>query len=128
MKERMTTLIADDNSSVTVEFLPASGATGKLILNADQLLVVVKALGEVRAKMVFGKPMPRLEGQPIATVFSTRWYIRREPLPEGSAICFYHPAFGPVGFLVPNEQVKEMVRLLSAHIELAQEEAGQKLN
>jgi hypothetical protein len=121
-EQRMTTTISDDNSSVAIEFLPASGVTGKLTLNADQLLIVIKAFGDAHAKMILSKPLPKLEGTPIAAVFNTRWYIQPEMMNECSALSFYHPSFGPVAFLIPMEQVKDLVRLLTIQVEMKEAE------
>lgn len=128
MQKRLTTTIADDNSSVRIDFLPASGASGCLTLDADQLLSFIEALGAARVQMVLGKPMPRLEGQPITTIANTRWYMQREELPDGSAMCFYHPGFGAVGFLLPNYEVRKIVDQLNNHLQLAREQSDLKPN
>ena len=118
MAERIKITLAEDNSSATIEFLPASGASGSFTVSAEQLLSLIQSLGDIRARMVAGKPIPELEGQEFEGLFNTRWYIAPEPLSEGSAIAFYHIAFGPVAFIIPIEQVAEMVRLLSTHLEM----------
>jgi hypothetical protein len=115
-KPRLAIHIADDKSSVAIEFLPASGASGSLALTLDQVTALIRGLGGAREQMVSGKPIPSLEGVEVKAIFNTRWYFQPEPLSEGSALAFYHPAFGPVGFVVPREQVSEMVNLLTAHL------------
>lgn len=126
-KERMRVLVAEDRRSVTIEFLPESGAAGALDLTSDQLTKLIGGLGAARQKMLENASLPRLEGQKIDAVFNTRWYIQPEPLSEGSLLCFYHPAFGPVGFVVPPDQVSEIVRLLTAHLGISRSTGG-KLN
>jgi len=126
MTERMKVTLSVDQSSATIEFLPASGVAGTLAVNADQLLSLIKALGDVHASMLVGKPLPPVEGINIEAIFNTRWHIQAELLTDGSVLSFYHPSFGPVAFLVPHEQVPEMVRLLSSHIEMNEALSGRK--
>jgi hypothetical protein len=125
---RMQVQLSDDKSRATIEFLPASGVTGSLTVDVDQLLTLVRSLGQVRGQMAAGRPAPPLEGIQLEVAFNTQWYIQPEPLTEGSLLSFYHPAFGPVGFLVPREQVAEMVRLLTKHLEAPPMTATQKQN
>jgi hypothetical protein len=119
MVPRMTISVSEDKSKTTVEFLPASGASGSLELTADQLLRMIQALGDAHKEMVFEQPIPALEGQNIGAIFNTRWFVDPALLGEAASISFYHTAFGPVGFLVPIDQVETMVGLLSNQVELA---------
>jgi hypothetical protein len=116
--ERIAVQIADDKQSVAINFLPASGVTGSLNLNLDQFTTLIQTFGNIRSQMVAGQEIPALEGQTVAAVFNTRWYIQPEPLNDGSALTFYHPSFGALGFLVPRDQVPLMVRLLAKHLEI----------
>ena len=99
-----------------------------MTVTAAQLLSFLQTLGQAHAAMVDGQPMPSLEGIEIKAVFNTRWYIQPEPLTEGSLLSFYHPSFGPVGFLIPREQVPEIVRLLTIHLEIQPQSQTQKPN
>jgi hypothetical protein len=117
--ERIAVQIADDKQSVAVKFLPASGVTGSLNLNLDQLTLLIQTFGNIRSQMVTGQKIPPLEGQTVTAVFNTRWHIHPEALTDGSsALTFYHPSFGVVGFLVPRDQVPQIVRLLTKHLEI----------
>jgi hypothetical protein len=120
---RLSIQIADDKSSVVVQFLPASGASGSLVLTLDQLTALIRGLGSARAQMVSGEQIS-LEGAEIQAIFNTRWYIQPEPLSEGSSLVFYHPAFGPIGFVVPRDQVSEIVRLLTVHLGIQSSSGG----
>lgn len=116
-QERLKVHFAPDRSTVAIEFLPASGATGMITVDADQLLKFVRALGSLRSNMVEGKPLPPLKGQSIDAVFSTEWYIEPGLMGEASQIAFQHPSFGPLGFLVPIDQVPAMLQILSVQVE-----------
>src|ERR1700722_17987040 len=116
--ERITIQIANDKQSVAINFLPASGATGSLNLTLDQFTALIRTFGKVRSQMVAGQEITALEGQAGEAVFNTRWYIHPDTLNDGSALRFYHPSFGAVGFVVPRDQVQLMVRLLAKHLEI----------
>ncbi len=119
MAEIIKISIAEDKSKATVEFLPPSGASGTLELTADQLLKLVHGLGQAHAIMIGGVELPPLEGQQIQAIFNTRWYVNPELMGEATAMSFFHPAFGPLGFLIPIGQVEYMIRLLTTQVETA---------
>ena len=108
--------ISDDRSTVSITFFQARSGSANLRLNLDDLTGLIAALGSARQVMAAGRSMPSLEGQQVQAVFKPQWYIQPEPLSEGSTISFYHPAFGPVAFVVPREHVEAMVRLLTGHL------------
>jgi hypothetical protein len=108
--------ISDDRSSVSIAFLGASGGAATVRLNIDALTELIAALGNARQKMAAGRPLPPLQGQQIEAVYKPQWYIQPEPLSEGSVIGLYHPAFGPLGFVLPRDHVEAIVRLLTAHL------------
>jgi len=119
MAERMKVSIAKDKSKATIEFLPQSGASGTIELSANQLLNLIRSLGQVHADMVAGTELPSLEGHQIQAVLNTRWYVKPELMGEAAAMSFFHPAFGPLGFLIPIDQVEHMIRLLTTQVEMA---------
>ncbi len=119
MQERMTILVADDKSKTTIEFLPTSSISGTLELTEPQLLKLITGLGNAHAYMVVGSELPKLEGQQIEAVFNTLWYVNPELMGEATAMSFFHPAFGPLGFLIPIDQVEHMIRLLTTQVEMA---------
>lgn len=127
-QERVRIEVSQDHSNASIQFLPPSGASGSMTVNADQLLALIQILGQARSEMVAGQPILPLEGIEIKAIFNTRWYIEPESLTEGSLLSFYHPAFGPVGFLIPREQVPEIVRLLTAHLGIKPQSQTQKPN
>lgn len=102
--------------AVTLEFEPESGVTGTLVLTQERLLALIKDLGRAHEQISQGEPPPQLWGQRIDSVFNARWHIQPEPLSGGSSISFYHSAFGAVGFVIPREQVVEIIGLLSNHL------------
>ena len=115
---RLTIQVTEDKTSATISFLPESGVNGSLTLSLEQLTLLITALGNVRARMVVGQPIPPLEGQLINGVFNTKWYVQAEPVMDGSSLAFAHPAYGPVSFVVPRDQVAKIVRLLSLQVAL----------
>jgi len=61
-----------------------------------------------------------LKGKTVQSVFNAEWYI--EPRTEFEVPCsmltFEHPTHGAVSFLIPADQVKTMVELMSKQLEL----------
>lgn len=124
MNEQEQMTISMDNGLTTVTFLPASGASGQLVLSLEQLTKFIQKLGEVRGVMVEGIEPPEI-GK-VKGVFNTRWYTRFEGLTEGSLLAFQHPEFGPVGFVFPRDQVAYLVSLLSQQLEIQPSSTGLK--
>ena len=110
--------------TVTVEFAPEVGVTGTLTLTQDLLLAIIKDLGGVHEQLTREEPPPQLWAKRIDCVFNARWHIQPHPLWEGSLISFFHPGFGPLGFVIPRDQVEEIVRTLSHHLELPPQPRG----
>lgn len=115
---RMNCILSDDHSEVLVEFLPASGTSGHMTLSLEQLTKMIGSLGRVRSAMLEGKPAQPLVNQKIDAEFNTQWFVQPETLTGGSSLFFDHPSYGPVGFVVPRDQVVEIVRLLSLQLTL----------
>ncbi|WP_428492516.1 hypothetical protein [Rhodopila sp.] len=115
-RRQLTVRLSDDNKTVVVEFLPASGATGLLSFKLAEFTDFIRGLGAVRQLMVAGEPAPSLQGANIQAAYNTSWHIQPDALSEGSALTFYHPAFGPVGLVVPKEQIPAIVSCLTAHL------------
>ena len=115
---RIRIQVSDDKKDATLEFLPASGLSGSLTLTLDQLTALITGLGMARRQMVEGQPNPPINNQQFQTISNARWYIQPEPLTEGSLLAFSHPSFGPVGFVVPRDQIAEMVRVLTVHLRI----------
>ena len=61
-------------------------------------------------------PAPELAGQTIDAVTNTEWYTEPEPVTGGSLLAFQHPNFGPVGLLIPRDQVAYLVDLLTQQL------------
>jgi hypothetical protein len=118
-EERLRVQVSPARDLATVEFLETSGASGSLVLSADQILKLVQQLGAAHQAMTQGKKLPHLEGQQIETIFNTRWFVDPAMIGEAVALSFYHPAFGPLGFAIPIDQAEKMAKLLTNNVELA---------
>ena len=119
MADKVKITVLGDRFKATIEFLPPSGASGTLELTADQLLNLIHGLGQAHATMVAGVELPQLEGQQIQAIINTQWYVNPELMGEATAMSFFHPAFGPLGFLIPIDQVEHMIHLLTTQVEMA---------
>jgi hypothetical protein len=119
MTDKVKITVPGDRSKATIEFLPLSGASGTLELTADQLLKLIQWLGQAHATMIVGVELPPLEGQQIQGIINAQWYVNPELMGEATAMSFFHPAFGPLGFLIPIDQMEHMIHLLTTQVEMA---------
>lgn len=113
---RMQVTVSDDRQQATLALLPESGLEGEIPLTLDQLSQLIATLGHARAAMLDKRPMPSMEGATFTPVYKTKWAVRPEALTEGSVIAFQHPAYGPVGFVLPPSDVEKVVRALTVHM------------
>lgn len=120
MPGRFEIKVADDKSTVSVKMIEA-GQEVSAILSQNDLLKLVNGLGIAHAQMIAGKPIPELEGQQIEGIFDTKWYVNPELMNEATLMSFYHPSFGPLGFLIPIAQIEYMISLLTNQIDLAKQ-------
>ncbi|MGO4572906.1 hypothetical protein [Microvirga sp. 2TAF3] len=105
--------IADDGQTVAIQ--PVDETSHPIDLTLDQITSLITHLGEARRQMVQGQPSPSLTGATISTAANTSWYIQSYPN-GGALFAFYHPSFGPVGFVLPRDQLSGVVQFLSEHL------------
>jgi hypothetical protein len=117
--------IAEDRKSVTLAIAPVGVEGIPIELSLDQLTNFIALLGETRARMLEGLSTGPLEGKSIRTVLEPNWYVQVAQI-EGSLIAFDHPAFGPVGFAIPRQDVAKIVRILTAHLALPEAPTGKQ--
>jgi alpha-D-ribose 1-methylphosphonate 5-phosphate C-P lyase len=118
----MSVSLVEDGTHARLNFLPASGLEGAIDLTLDQLTTLMNALGVARARLLANVPAPPLESAEIKAIVDPRWRVQPEALTEGSMLAFQHPAFGPVGFVLPAPEVEKLVRALSAHLGMIRSE------
>jgi hypothetical protein len=104
-----------DAPEAVLTLLAGSGAEGAVSLSAAQLLELIMALGEARARLLAGKG-PGLDTNAVQAVVGPAWTVRPEALTEGSMLAFAHPAYGTVGFVLPAADIERMVRALTSHL------------
>ena len=113
---RIDVSVSPDASRAVVAMHASEQAHAALELSLDQLTTLIQTLGQVRTAMVANHPVPPMDGASIAPVFVTQWAVQPEALTEGSVIAFQHPAFGPVGFVLPPADAERVVRALGTHL------------
>lgn len=107
--------LSEDKKNVTLDFLPESGVSGSLKLSPDQLSEFIRVLGIVRWAIAEGQVLPDIMGAEIKPAYQTRWAIQEETLSESVLMAFQHPGYGPVGFVIPPDDVKIMIKALQAY-------------
>ena len=113
---RMKVSVNAELTEATLAFLPPSGLEGEIHLTLEQISTLILRLGEARTALMSKHNIPPIEGSPVVPVFKTRWSVQPEALSEGSMIAFQHPAFGPIGLVLPPPDVEKIIRALSAHL------------
>ena len=124
MSARMRVTVASDAHSATLSLLPDSGLEGDIALNLDQITQLIFGLGQARAAMMHNVPIPPIEGAHFNPVFKTQWVVQPETMTEGSVIAFQHPAYGPVGFVLPAAAIEKVVRALTVHMGMVHSQPG----
>jgi hypothetical protein len=107
--------LAGDRKAATIEFVVDGQPAKPVPVDLDQLTKLIAVLGDLRARMLEGRPRLKLEGKEVRTVTCPNWYIQVAQI-DGSLLAFDHTAFGPVGFAIPKAEVAEMVRILNGHL------------
>lgn len=113
---RMQVAVSDDRQQATLTLLPESGIQGDVPLTIEQLSQLIATLGHARAAMLDKRPVPTMEGAKFTPIYKTKWAVQPEALTEGSIIAFQHPAYGPVGFVLPPSDIEKVVRALTVHM------------
>ncbi|MBL0403743.1 hypothetical protein JKG68_07190 [Microvirga aerilata] len=114
---RVGVRVADDRKSVTLEIGPVDGPSSPVGLELEQLTKVINLLGKARRQMIGGLPAEPLAGKTVETILDPVWYAQVAQF-DGSLLAFDHPAYGPLAFAIPRNDVAEIVRILSAHLAL----------
>ena len=120
----MQVTVAADGEGATLALLPDSGLEGEISLSLDQLTQLIFGLGQARAAIMDKHPVPPIEGAHFNPVFKTQWAVQPEALTEGSVIAFQHPAYGPVGFVLPASNIEKVVRALTVHMGMVHSQPG----
>ena len=114
---RVGVRVADDRKSVTLEIGPVEGPSSPVGMELEQLTKVINLLGKARRQMIRGLPAEPLAGKTVETILDPVWYAQVAQF-DGSLLAFDHPAYGPLAFAIPRNDVAEIVRILSAHLAL----------
>ncbi len=114
---RVGVRVADDRRSVSVEVGPVEGPSAPVALNLEQLTKVINLLGQARMQMLEGKRIEPLDGTTVTTITDPMWYVQVAKI-DGSLLAFNHPAYGPVAFAIPREDVVKIVGILTNHLAL----------
>ncbi|MBM6581230.1 hypothetical protein ILT44_13625 [Microvirga sp. BT689] len=114
---RVGVRVADDRQSVSVEVGPVEGPSAPVAMNHEQLTKTIDLLGQARMQMLEGKRIEPLDGTMVTTISNPMWYVQVAEI-DGSLLAFNHPAYGPVAFALPREDVAKIVGILTNHLAL----------
>jgi hypothetical protein len=114
---RVGVRVADDRQSVTIEIGPVEGPSAPIALGLEQLTKVINLLGQARMRMLEGQRMEPLFDKVVETINNPMWHIQVAQI-DGSLLAFNHPAYGPIAFAIPRDDVAKIVELLTSHLAL----------
>jgi hypothetical protein len=109
---------ATDRPTTKIDFVMSDGSTHALFCTVEDLSVLIAEMGAARAKMLAGTTVPSLRGIRVPPVYNPHWLVQHEPLTDGSAVFFQHPAFGPLAFIIPRREVHELATALVSHADV----------
>jgi hypothetical protein len=115
---KMKVHLAIDRPATQIDFVLSDGSTHSLFCTAADLSVLIAEMGAARARMVAGTTVPSLRGVRVPPVYNPHWLVQHEPLTDGSAVFFQHPAFGPLAFIIPRHEVHELATALASHADV----------
>ena len=121
MPHRIKIAITDDKSRATLQVMTEEANAQVLSFTEDQLLTLIRSLGQVHQDMVKGREVPPLVGQRVEVVTDTRWAVGTEQLGEATVMSFQHPAYGPVSFMIPIDQAERIAQRMLLHVRSARE-------
>jgi hypothetical protein len=111
--------VSVDRKTVIIEFLPGSGAKGRLKFDRAELARFIKFLADARLEM----PSPPLSDTDFrdmektrAIPYHARWYADVPSDHSGSRLAFDHPGIGHVRFFFPPDALQKLVDLLTSHL------------
>lgn len=110
--------ITEDRKKTILTFSPDSGVTGQLELNQLELDNLIQALGSVRWMMAEGQKIAEITGAHIKPAYQTKWAIQKNIEKAETLLAFQHPGFGPLGFVLSDQQVKEYVKALQKGLKI----------
>ena len=86
-------------------------------MSRDQIDKEIMYLGQVRAALSANLPPERLEGHDVQAVAS-EWYTMADVERHLSIICFVHPFFGRLGFMLDPSAASQMTVYLVQQLHL----------
>lgn len=110
--------ITEDRRKTVLTFSPGSGVTGQLELNQLELENLIQALGSIRWMMIEGQQIAEITGTKIKPAYQTKWAIQKNVEKQETLLAFQHPGFGPLGFVLSDQQIKEYVKALQKGLKI----------
>lgn len=132
MSSKIDFTLSEDGQSVVMTLLndEVSETPVNVPLTRDQVTHLVQVLGHVRETLMKDEEVPPIEGARFTPVVRTRWALQPEASTDGSLLAFHHPAYGPVGLVLPPNDADRLMQGLQLHheVRLKQQPARGKLN
>ncbi len=124
MSSKLDLSLSADHTEVHLKVLAQEGQPAvDVALSVEDLTRLIQVLGQCRETMLEGKEPPPIEGATFTPVTRTKWALQPEASTDGSVLAFQHPAFGPVGLVLPPADADRLMHGLHMHQQMRQQPA-----
>ncbi|MFT8943737.1 MAG: hypothetical protein ABF931_06060 [Acetobacter pasteurianus] len=122
MSSKLDLSLSADHTEVHLKVLEQEGQPAvDVALSVEDITRLIQVLGQCRETMLEGKELPPIEGATFTPVTRTKWALQPEASTDGSVLAFQHPAFGPVGLVLPPADADRLMHGLHMHQQMRQQ-------
>lgn len=102
--------ITEDHKKTILTFGTEDESQNSVELSQGELSDLIQVLGTIHWAMAEGQALPDITGAQLKAVYQTKWAIQKDMNTKGTLLAFQHPGYGPVGFVLSDDQLKEYAR------------------
>ncbi|CAK7192334.1 hypothetical protein COMNV_00527 [Commensalibacter sp. Nvir] len=110
--------ISEDKTKLALGFLSDGLETKKIELSQKELEDFIRVLGTMRWAMAEGQKIPDIAGAKLVPAKQVKWAVQVSEGNDSTLLAFQHPAYGPVGFMLGDKEIKEYFEAVQKIIEI----------
>lgn len=123
MSSKLDLSLSEDRTEIHMKVLEQDNQPAvDIALSLEDVTRLIQVLGQCRETMLEGRELPTIEGATFAPVTRTKWALQPEASTDGSVLAFQHPAFGPVGLVLPPADADRLMHGLQMHQQMRQQQ------
>ncbi|GBR47722.1 hypothetical protein CSR02_04060 [Acetobacter pomorum] len=125
MSSKLDLSLSEDRTEIHMKVLEQDNQPAvDIALSLEDVTRLIQVLGQCRETMLEGRELPTIEGATFAPVTRTKWALQPEASTDGSVLAFQHPAFGPVGLVLPPADADRLMHGLQMHQQMRQQQGA----